>query len=107
MALAVKLLLAACHETCLSLPLCTTGTGDDWGSGGSNGSGGNGGGPLPDVNPVEALKRELGMQSNKLDPVVKERVEAAIARLGYRVTVGQVRRKQMQLGGLWALSKSI
>jgi hypothetical protein len=39
---------------------------------------------------VEAVKRELGMQSNKLDPNVKDRVEAAIARLGYRVTVGQV-----------------
>jgi len=43
---------------------------------------------------MEALKRELGMQSNKLDPVIKERVEAAIARLGYRVTVGQVGQQQ-------------
>lgn len=71
-----------------------TDNGSDWGVGGSSSSGGGGagggGGPLPDVNPMEALKRELGMQSNKLDPDIKERVEAAIARLGYRVTVGQV-----------------
>lgn len=66
-----------------------TDSGDGWGSGGSSSSGG--GGPSTPTNPVEAVKRELGMQSNKLDPDVKDRVEAAIARLGYRVTVGQVR----------------
>jgi hypothetical protein len=63
--------------------------GEGWGSGGGSSSSG-GGGPAPPINPVEAVKRELGMQSNKLDPDVKDRVEAAIARLGYRVTVGQV-----------------
>jgi hypothetical protein len=46
---------------------------------------------------MEAVKRELGMQSNKLDGAVKERVEAAIARLGYRVTVGQVREGEASL----------
>jgi hypothetical protein len=65
----------------------------DDGGWGSNGSGGSssGGDPPPLINPVDAIKRELGMESNKLDPVVKDRVEAAIARLGFRVTVGQVR----------------
>lgn len=67
--------------------------GGDWGSGGSSGGPGPG-----DINPMEALKRELGMQSNKLDPVIKERVEAAIARLGYRVTVGQVGQQQAEEG---------
>lgn len=72
---------------------CVAAAGDDWGSSGSSVKGGSsssgiGSGPPP--NPMEAVKRELGMQSNKLDGAVKERVEAAIARLGYRVTVGQV-----------------
>lgn len=67
---------------------------DDGGWGSNVGGGGSSGGdPPPLSNPVDAIKRELGMESNKLDPVVKDRVEAAIARLGFRVTVGQVWRQ--------------
>ena len=40
--------------------------------------------------PMKAFKKELGIQSNRLDQDVKERVERAIAALGYRVTVGDV-----------------
>jgi hypothetical protein len=39
---------------------------------------------------MKTFQKELGIQSNKLQPDVKERVEAAIAALGYRVTVGDV-----------------
>jgi hypothetical protein len=41
-------------------------------------------------NPLQALQKELGMQSNQLDDGIKERVEKAISKLGFRVTVGQV-----------------
>ncbi|KAG2434871.1 hypothetical protein HYH02_012071 [Chlamydomonas schloesseri] len=41
-------------------------------------------------NPMELVKREAGLQSNRLDPDLRERVEAAIERLGGRVTVGDV-----------------
>jgi hypothetical protein len=40
--------------------------------------------------PVKAFRKELGIQSNRLDQDLKERVERAIAALGYRVTVGDV-----------------
>lgn len=43
-----------------------------------------------DFNFMNAVKRELGMESNKLDAELRERVERAIASLGYRVTVGDV-----------------
>lgn len=46
--------------------------------------------PPPLLNPLEAVKRELGTQSNRLDTKVKEAVEVAIARCGYTATVGQV-----------------
>eukprot|EP00775_Hariotina_reticulata_P003685 gene3685-3945_t len=39
---------------------------------------------------VKAFKQELGMQSNQLPAELRERVEKAIAALGYRVTVGEV-----------------
>ncbi len=42
------------------------------------------------MDPVKALKKELGVQSNRLDAQIKERVERAIDSLGYRVTVGDV-----------------
>ncbi|KAG2434769.1 hypothetical protein HXX76_007654 [Chlamydomonas incerta] len=41
-------------------------------------------------NPVELVKREAGLQSNRLDPDLRERVESAVERLGGRVTVGDV-----------------
>ncbi|PNW80988.1 hypothetical protein CHLRE_07g338350v5 [Chlamydomonas reinhardtii] len=41
-------------------------------------------------NPVELVKREAGLQSNRLEPDLRERVESAIERLGGRVTVGDV-----------------
>lgn len=41
-------------------------------------------------NPMKTFQKELGIQSNKLQPDIKERVERAIAALGYRVTVGDV-----------------
>lgn len=41
-------------------------------------------------NPMQAVKKELGMQSNQLDQRIKERVERAIEALGYRATVGDV-----------------
>ncbi|KAF6251928.1 hypothetical protein COO60DRAFT_1674245 [Scenedesmus sp. NREL 46B-D3] len=40
-------------------------------------------------NPLQALQKELGMQSNKLDADIKERVEKAISKLGYRVTLSE------------------
>jgi len=42
---------------------------------------------------VKAFKQELGMQSNQLPAELRERVERAIAALGYRVTVGEVAAK--------------
>jgi hypothetical protein len=39
------------------------------------------------------VKREAGLQSNRLDPDLRERVEGAIAALGGRVTVGDVAAK--------------
>lgn len=36
------------------------------------------------------VKRELGLQSNKLDAALKDKTEAAIETLGFRVTVGDV-----------------
>jgi len=40
--------------------------------------------------PLKEFQRELGMQSNRLNPETRERVEAAIEALGYRATVGDV-----------------
>lgn len=42
---------------------------------------------------MNAVKRDLGMESNKLDAELRERVERAIVALGYRVTVGDVAAK--------------
>jgi hypothetical protein len=39
---------------------------------------------------VRDFKRELGMQTNRLNPEVRERVERAVEALGYRATVGEV-----------------
>lgn len=41
-------------------------------------------------NPVEVVRREAGLQSNRLKPEVRERVEDAVENLGRRVTVGDV-----------------
>ncbi|GLI67327.1 hypothetical protein VaNZ11_011515 [Volvox africanus] len=41
-------------------------------------------------NPMELVRREAGLQSNRLDSNLRERVEAAVAQLGGRVTVGDV-----------------
>lgn len=46
--------------------------------------------PGPPPNPLDALRKELGVQSNRLDPAQREAVESAITALGGRVTVGQV-----------------
>eukprot|EP00878_Enallax_costatus_P002812 GHUV01003004.1.p1 GENE.GHUV01003004.1~~GHUV01003004.1.p1 ORF type:complete len:653 (+),score=181.31 GHUV01003004.1:192-2150(+) len=46
-----------------------------------------------DFNFMNAVKRDLGMESNKLDAELRERVERAIVSLGYRVTVGDVAAK--------------
>ncbi|KXZ54783.1 hypothetical protein GPECTOR_4g853 [Gonium pectorale] len=42
------------------------------------------------VSPVELVRREAGLQSNRLEGALRERVEAAVERLGGRVTVGDV-----------------
>ncbi|EFJ41494.1 hypothetical protein VOLCADRAFT_98565 [Volvox carteri f. nagariensis] len=39
---------------------------------------------------MELVRREAGLQSNKLHPDLRERVEAAVEQLGGRVTVGDV-----------------
>lgn len=39
---------------------------------------------LGSLDPVKALQKELGIQSNRLNPKIKELVESAIAGLGYR-----------------------
>lgn len=38
-------------------------------------------------NPMELVRREAGLQSNRLEPGLRERVEEAVERLGGRVTV--------------------
>lgn len=96
----LRLLLYACrlhHITNLHVLLLLA-DGDGWGSSGSNIN------PPPVNNPMEAVKRELGMQSNRLDQAIRDRVEAAIARLGYRVTVGQV---SSSGGGVAVLSAGV
>lgn len=45
------------------------------------------------MNPVDIVKREVGLQSNRLDQEVRDRVEKAIEQLGGRVTVGDVAAK--------------
>ncbi|GIL54988.1 hypothetical protein Vafri_10646 [Volvox africanus] len=47
-------------------------------------------GPQWFPNPMELVRREVGLQSNRLDSNLRERVEAAVAQLGGRVTVGDV-----------------
>lgn len=42
------------------------------------------------MGPLRDFQRELGMQSNRLNPDIRERVEGAIEALGYRATVGDV-----------------
>ncbi|KAG2490818.1 hypothetical protein HYH03_010740 [Edaphochlamys debaryana] len=41
-------------------------------------------------NPADLVKREMGLQSNRLQPELREKVEQAVQALGYRVTVGDV-----------------
>ncbi|GFR50351.1 hypothetical protein Agub_g12560 [Astrephomene gubernaculifera] len=41
-------------------------------------------------NPMELVRREAGLQSTRIDPRVRERVEEAVERLGCRVTLGDV-----------------
>ena len=45
------------------------------------------------INPADIVKREVGLQSNRLDQEVKDRVEKAIEQLGGRVTAGDVAAK--------------
>ncbi|GIL82862.1 hypothetical protein Vretifemale_11774 [Volvox reticuliferus] len=47
-------------------------------------------GPQYVPNPMELVRREAGLQSNRLNSNLRERVEAAVAQLGGRVTVGDV-----------------
>jgi hypothetical protein len=69
-----------------------------FGGGGGGGGGGKPAPPQPQLSrsgslkfdPIGDVQRELGMQSNRLDPDLRERVEAAIEGLGYRGTVGEV-----------------
>jgi hypothetical protein len=44
-------------------------------------------------NPVEVVKREQGLQSNRLPADLKEKVEAAVESLEFRVTPGDVAAK--------------
>ncbi|GBF97383.1 hypothetical protein Rsub_11030 [Raphidocelis subcapitata] len=46
--------------------------------------------PSGAFDPLRDFQRELGMQSNRLDPDIRERVEGAIEALGWRATVGEV-----------------
>lgn len=61
---------------------------DDWASPSSRSSGSSSSSKQPSSNPVDVIKQELGLQSNRLDGAVRERVEKAIQQLGCRATAG-------------------
>lgn len=44
-------------------------------------------------NPLQLAQQEFELASNKVDSAVRERVEDAIARLGFRATIGDVAAK--------------